>query len=611
MIAAEPNKSELLIAQLGWQAKPSGVDHVAIETCPICHTTTGKFYMHIGGERDGMWDCKKCGESGNLYQLRERLGLRTEGMMSIKDSAGGTMPASLPDVKALHWRLRNDANMDNVLDYLVYDRGLSNEVIDQYKIGAEEYKDQKWLVIPYLDAAGNPIFVKYRSVPPSPKAFRSSPGREAPLFNSSCLTDGMEELVFVEGEIDCLSLLSKGYQTVVGVPGAAVQKAAWIETIDRLAPKTIYTLFDLDKAGQAGARELAMKLGIEKVKNILLPQFGGKDVNEWFQAGKTLDELLELKSAAKPFDVQGVQSLVEVIEEFRAEVEGRGVDPTFTTMWPSLNRRVGGFEPGDLVGWSAEGKVGKTTLLLNLLDWHASLREEPALLHCLEMTPKRLIRKWISYITQTDDTPGRSQITVETIDRAMEIGRNMKADLLFGYQRVRKSEEAFELIYQAVRRYGVKVVGFDNLQLLVRSLEHSAQETSRVTKDFKAMAMELKILIHLIIQPNRVAEGQIVAARNAAGSSAIEKDVDAFICLHRNRVAQIKAVDFKGFMDTEDNFEPQMLVRADLTRFAPGGTCTLFMQGATSTVREMNDADILVTPTPNMLEGIPTEQVAV
>jgi replicative DNA helicase len=169
---------------------------------------------------------------------------------------------------------------------------------------------------------------------------------------------------------------------------------------------------------------------------------------------------------------------------------------------------------------------------------------------------------------------------------------NYKADLLFGYSRSNKPDEVFSTIRQAVRRYGVKVVCYDNLQLMSRSLEHQTQEISRLTKEFKALALELNIFIILIIQPNRVAEGQIVAARNAMGSSAIEKDVDCMICLHRNRVGKISASDFTGWMETEDNFEPHLLVRVDLSRYAPGGTCTLFFDGARSTVREFIAEDI-------------------
>jgi hypothetical protein len=64
------------------------------------------------------------------------------------------------------------------------------------------------------------------------------------------------------------------------------------------------------------------------------------------------------------------------------------------------------------------------------------------------------------------------------------------------------------------------------------------------------------------------------------------------ICLHRKRVGKISDREFNGFMDTEENFEPHLLVRVDLSRFSPGGVCTLWMDGARSTVREMVDTDV-------------------
>lgn len=231
-----------------------------------------------------------------------------------------------------------------------------------------------------------------------------------------------------------------------------------------------------------------------------------------------------------------------------------------------------------------------TTVALNWLDYLAQKGLNTFML-CLEMPAKNLVRKWISYRTQTDDTPGASKFTKETVNQGMGLALELQGDILFGFCRVGKADEVFDLIRETVRRYGVKVVCFDNLQFLVRSMEHSAQETANMSKKFKELAMELGILILLIVQPNRVREGEIVAARNANGSSAIEKDVDAMIALHRNRVGQIKQKDFNGFMDCDANFEPQMLCRVDLSRYAPGGIATLMMDGGTSTVREFSTVD--------------------
>jgi replicative DNA helicase/5S rRNA maturation endonuclease (ribonuclease M5) len=590
-------------------------DQLNLQVCPICGKDNYHFYINFKGPKDGLWDCKVCGESGNLFQLQEKCGDRVNGVMSMKDVAtAGRRPESLPDYLSAHRRLMEDGD---ALDYLVAGRGYTMKAIEELKLGVEHDMGKKWLLIPYIQR-GQLVYAKYRTLPPHGKDFRGISGREAPLYNQDVIEKGMAELIFVEGEGDAIALLSAGVSNVVGVPGANLKKAVWVTKVDEAAPAKIYILYDRDKVGQKAAREMAIRIGIEKVYNIVLPEFRtiddkeGKDINEWLRVGHTIEEFEVLKAQAKPFDVAGVSNLIEVLDELEKDLEGRGtMAPELDTPWESLTEKMGGCEWGDLVGVIAEGKVGKTTMALNWLDYYARLREKsiPCMMFCQEMHPKRLVRKWMSLVTQTDDTPGRSKITKETVQMAKEIALSMPSDFLFGYTKVTRSEEVLDTIRQAVRRYGVKVVCFDNLQLLVRSIEHSAQETSRLTKDFKQLAMDLNIVIILIIQPNRVKDGEIVAARNAHGSSAIEKDVDAMIALHRNRKAKVKQEDFEAmkFLETDENFDPQLLVRVDLSRYAPGGVTTLWFDGATSTVREFK-ADEFTAPVLAMNGELPQER---
>ncbi len=594
-ISTETSKAQIYVDQKAWNSKPSGAEQIAIESCPLCGHSNYKFYINVGGgAKDGLWTCFVCGEKGSLFQLRERLGDREYGLMSLQDMAlSGQAPAALPDVAAAKRRLHNDPRYGEVLDYLVAERGYTMEVIESMGLGVEESFDKVWVVIPYFNKQGNLVYVKYRTVPPAKKEFRSSAGREAPLYNESVIVEGMDELIFVEGEADALSCMSNGIKNVVGVPGANMKKAAWITKLDNAAPKKIYTLYDRDKVGQQAAREMAIRLGIEKVFNIALPEFlkddgtPGKDINEWFQAGHTPEDFEVLKQQARPFDVNGVQPLPAVIQELLDDIEKHGEKRAeLDTPWEPLTERLGGANYGEVIGIIAEGKVGKTTMAMNWLD-HYAVNGISGLNICLEMPQKALVRKWVSFKCQLDD----NQLRKEHVQQALDAAKAYPADLLFGYTRVSKADDAFDLIRQAVRRYGVKVVVFDNLQFLARSIEHNAQEMSRYSKMFKELAMELNILILLIVQPNRVREGEIVSARNSNGSSAIEKDVDAMIALHRNRIGKVREGDFNGFLETEENFSPEMLVRVDLSRYAPGGVCTLLMDGAKSTVRTLRPDD--------------------
>jgi 5S rRNA maturation endonuclease (ribonuclease M5)/archaellum biogenesis ATPase FlaH len=596
-----------------WDYQESGDNQIKIRVCPYCANSNFKFYMNVSGtKQDSLWDCKVCSEAGNLTKLMIAQGDRIEGVMSMQDANANTrQPEAIPNVALAHKLLMDDAD---ALDYLVGTRGFAVSVIEQYKLGLEVHGQDKWIVIPYFQK-GNCVFVKYRSLPPAEKKFRSLAGREAPLFNEDAITSDMEDVILVEGETSTLSCLSQGIDKVVGIPGANVKKAVWIKRLNDAAPKKIYILYDNDKVGQKAAKEMAKRIGLAKVYNILLPDFktvddtDGKDINEWFRAGHSIEEFETLKAQSTRFDVDGVTSLGLALDELQADIEERGLEPTLITPWESLNKKLGGMEWGDLVGVIAEGKCGKSTLCLNWLDYYSAIGIS-SMFYCLEMPPKRLARKWCSYVTETDDTPGASKICVATIKKAKAIAAKRSGDLLFAYSRGGNKEEVFDTIRQAVSLYGVKVVCFDNLQLLCRSIEHSAQETSILTKSFKDLAMELGILIILVVQPNRVKDGEIVAARNAMGSSAIEKDVDSMIVLHRKRIAQIKDAEFMGFMDTDATFEPNMWVKVDLNRYGPGGITTLLMEGHISRVREFNTEELNLLPKQNM-GGIATESIAV
>lgn len=584
--------AESFIQQVGWEYKPSGVDQACIRICPNCQNANWKFYVNVsGGEQDGLSSCKVCEYAANLYQLREKAGVRSAGIISTKDLASSSAPP-LSDWRLAHKRLMEDDAFEDVLDYLVIDRGFTVEVLDRFKVGAEEGHGQKWVVIPYLNQEGSAAkYIKYRSVPPSPKAFRSSPGREVPLFNEIILTQPLEEIVICEGESDCMSLLSLGYSSAVGLPGANTQKAAWIDRLDTIP--NVYILLDLDQVGQKAARELAARIDIQKVKNIVIPPFvkadgaAGKDLNDRVLAGLTLEQFQELKKQSRAFDVEGVHNLHSLLTELETDIAEKGTEPSLKTPWPSQTQRMGGCEFGELIGVLAEAKVGKTTYSLNWLQYYVE-QGLNCLFYCQEMPPKRLVRKWMSMVTKTDDTPGKSQVTPATVRSALSIAETLPGEMLFAYTRSSKAEEIMSTIRQAVRRYGVKVVCFDNLQLMVRSLEHSVQETSKYSKMFKELAMELNILIILIIQPNRVSEGSLVKARNAGGSSAPEKDVDTMICLNRKRVAMLRQSDLGGVVDTNETFEPTLYADVDLPRYGTGGMFTLYFDGATSSVRELN-----------------------
>lgn len=377
------------IKSQGWLWKPVDSIRVELDTCCYCHKSGfGHLYFEIHptsdsqAQRDGLFQCHRCGRSGNLTSLKKDLGFTITSTESRKDWAGKKVDP-LPDVEACHQALLAD---EDALEYLLNGRGFSLDIIRDRKLGLTTtyfrgLGDVRAIVYPYL-VQGNCVWAHYRSLPTMPlsesavaKAFSCPSGYDSILYNGEVLhrTD-LKEIVLVEGEADTIAALDKGVTDICGVPGANIKKAEWIDTLDQLNLERIYICYDMDKVGQKAAQTLASRIGLERCWKLTIPQ--GKDLNEWFAfGGGTLEQFNKLKEEAELFDVDGVLSTSNAVQEFVDELLEKGtVEPKYRTPWPSANSLVG-FDEGDVIDILAPEKIGKggllTTPVLTCNGWKA------------------------------------------------------------------------------------------------------------------------------------------------------------------------------------------------------------------------------------------------
>jgi hypothetical protein len=636
------------VVEQGWNWQGDGSSgQIQVETCPYCKKGDFKFYMAVcdpkESTRDGLFFCHhgSCAKTGNLRTLAEHCGVRIAGVDSRKEWAGtgDSKPDALPDVELCHATLLGDAD---AMDYLLNVRGFTKEIIEKQKIGLKEKVwfreagESKALVIPYL-VGGNIVFAKYRTLPPKPKDFVTPSGWEAPLYNGEILVEGLNEVIFVEGEADTLSMMSNGIENVVGVPGANVKKASWIETLDKIAPKKIYILYDNDKVGKKAAQEIASRIGIEKCLKLTLPPFSvtldgvtrdGKDINEWFRyGGGTLEIFEKLKESAVLFDVTGVTSSVDALQQLEDELNGKvDLAPKYVFQWPELNRMIG-MEDGDILDILAPEKIGKTTFGLNILDHMVAQYGEDGLLVCLEMTQARLARKWVALVTGFEDTltePNTEASRLKLAElkkhvvQARSIQQSRGADLYFAYpQMVKEPEDIFKLMRDCIRRYGVKWIMLDNVQRLcddtLKNQAHRTIQLSQISKGLARLAKDYRIKMIRILQPNRGERGGTISTNDVDGSSQIAKDCDGMITLWRAIVGEQKKSEWEtqqqGFEESHESFDPVMRVAVGLSRYSAGGITRLFYDGARSQVRSLSTEQKNVMKPPPVLPtgSIPLE----
>ena len=573
-------------------------------------------------QRSGLFMCQRCGKSGNIYSLRQHLGLVIPGVSSQKDWGDSEKRVDeLPDTEACHTALLADSD---AIDYLTNIRGFSLDIIQKQKIGLTTHyfkatgKDTKALVFPYL-VNGNQTWCHFRTLPDPndlkkvPKDFASPKGWDSQLYNGEVLKPGLKDIVLVEGEMNCISALDKGIENICGVPGANTKKMEWLTKLDELGLEKVYVAFDSDKVGQRAAQTLASRIGIEKCWKIQLPSFEvvteegttrkGKDLNEWFVSGGGSAELFEkLKEEATLFDVDGVAAATDALDEFTEELDNKGSGQKY--VWPLVSDVVQ-FDEGDVIDILAEEKIGKTKFGLNLVEYMVDNYEEDGIIICAEMTRAKLARAWVCHKAQIADnlpkTPQEAEnltaLFKAAIPEIKQMAANRAGTLYLCYPKYQTMDDVYKLIIDCIRRYGVKWIMVDNLQRfcdITIGTRNRTQWLSEISKRLSQIGKDYNVQMVRILQPHRVGEGKLTSTASIDGASQIAKDCDCLLILNRNKVGGVSKETYAAgaYSESQNTFGPETLVTNSLSRYSAGGETTVWFDGATSTFSKLTEGKI-------------------
>lgn len=562
----------------------------AVLNCFFCGDTKGHLYID---RQEGTFFCHKCRESGNLSTLQKHFGdyhkdrpQRNKTYQTRQDAVREAFPdkneySIVPDDKKAvesNLRLLNDKA---ALGYVTMTRGLSIETIKAFKIGLQIDKaGGRWLTIPHFEK-GMLINIKSRSLPPEEKTFRRVKDCRSVLFNSDCLSSETSMVYLCEGEIDALTLWDRGEKNIVATTtGAGSFDPAWIDQLKDI--KKIIIVYDPDEPGQKGAREVARRLGYDRCFNVVLPD--GQDINEYFTAGNTIaDFIIYVSENTRRFDVAGVMTFDDGLSKFKEDLQRPEQFAGIRTGWSSLDRIIKtGFMPGELIVLSAPPKIGKSTLALQIVSYN-SLLDIPALFLCLEMRPMKVIQKIAQCHVKSEG------IGFAEIEQTRAEFKSKPLYLGYCYQKP-TLENIIETLKEAIRRYGLKLVVFDHLHFLCRSINNQTQEVGLAVQAFKFLAEELEIPIILIAQPRKIQADCIMTAMDLKDSSSIYSDCDHLILMHRARkVTNPNDLQEGAILQTEA-FDSVTLIRVEASRYNSGGETVLYYHGEYSRFDEMTGA---------------------
>lgn len=158
--------------------------------------------------------------------------------------------------------------------------------------------DDKELHIPVFENnEGDIAFHKHRNLQhdsnnPESAKYRYDSGSHATLFNYHAVKE-RSYIVIAEGEMDCLKLMQEGIPSVSSTGGSKTWLSDWSALVES---KQLFVCYDTDRAGQEGIKKILEELPEAKV--IVLPT-ETKDICDWFMAGHTKQEFIELMRAAQ------------------------------------------------------------------------------------------------------------------------------------------------------------------------------------------------------------------------------------------------------------------------------------------------------------------------
>jgi archaellum biogenesis ATPase FlaH len=493
---------------------------------------------------------------------------------------------SAADVDAMHAALLAHPE---ALDYCIKVRRWDEAVVRRFKIGLRADQRGKWLAFPWW-RAGECVGMKYRILPAYqdryPQRFDREPGCESVLFNVDALA-GHDEILLASGESDALALVTLGFENVVATTTGEGSLPA--SAVDALAKKArVLIPFDNDAAGQKGAREIGKRIGFDRAWLVPLP-VGLKDVNEFLVNGGTHEAFKGLLANAIQFDIPSISNLSQALDRLEEEkTVGSWDQMADMTPWSLVNRRLGHWRPGNLIVLSGPQGTGKTTWGLNVAMFWAAQRF-PALVYCLEMTVEELVQHVLCAHYQLTE----EQITTQVIARArQELG---DWPLFLGANpRVTGRKEVLDLLGQAVRRYGLRLLIFDNLHMLARSIEHRTEEIGVITKTFKMFAMEHEVPVVMIAQPRKLQPGQVMTPWDLKDSVDIFSDADQVILLHRELIGASRDREAVAAAEAgnEENFSPLTLVRLAKARHRASRDAVLYLVGGEHRFRDIGPGDL-------------------
>jgi DNA primase (bacterial type) len=485
------------------------------------------------------WKCFGCGQTMDIYRYYTEF-MDMSFIEAVKETAnltGGEVKLSvqIPVIEYKKPNIKTASLSKNAIDYMAL-RKISLKTLQDWKVVEKEHNGRLHFVFQYFDENNELQFVSYREIGKS--GVKGGCEKDTkPILWGMWLIDKTKPVVITEGQPDAMAIWEAGYKNVVSVPSGS-NSFTWVDTCwEWLQDIGEIILFgDNDEPGLKMINELIVRLGKYRTKVI---QHKYKDANEvLYYQGK--DEILKLINDAIKQTPAGIINMSQAVHIGIKEKLDEGIPTGFY----GIDSTIDDLQPEQisiLVGRNGEGKSTVTSqIIANCIN-----TKIPVFLYSGEMSTQRVLnwlfkqvigdeRKYFDFIQTKYKI--KSDIKLE----ALQALKKWSADLFFTFDKtkenVRKNtNELFEVMSVAVKRYGCKLIIIDNLMSAMEDNADSINtDQSNFVQQCKDFAENYRVHIMLVVHPNKLKKaGEKIEKEDISGSNNIPNKADVVLAIEK------------------------------------------------------------------------------
>jgi twinkle protein len=435
--------------------KSKGSDHVGL--CPFHNEKTASFTVSSAKR---IYKCFGCGKSGDAISFLMEHGNMTyvQAVQWLAQSENISILEE-PMKKQYTKPVERLEKVDKKFIEWFEKRKISNNTLLRMKISeAFEWmpqfeKEVQTICFNYYREE-QLVNIKFRG---PQKSFKMCKDAELIFYNLDGIK-GEKEVIIVEGEIDCLTLIECGIYNVISVPNGAGAGNLKLEYLDNCysafeGMQKIILATDSDAPGRSLRDELARRLEIDRCYQVEYPE-GCKDLNDVL-VKYDQEEVKRVVASAKQWPIQGeitMDEMYETIEDWYEQGYPKGSRARIVAFDQLLT-----FVPGQMTtitGIPGHGKDEFSNYLMASLAQHEGWiwgifgpEETPA--ETVTKLQEKFAQKAFAYRKDVENRMNRRQFewSIAMVDQYFKIINpdEIQSDV----------NSLLELATQFVKRYGI------------------------------------------------------------------------------------------------------------------------------------------------------------